>query len=304
MDPATSEIKLAAEEEQDNCPESPDVLRARVECTKAEVKETINNIQARLSPARLKQDVREVTVGKVEDMAQSARHTAERWSGSALDTISQNPIPVALIGLGLAWLFKARSEQAYQSDLPEYSRSYAYRNPYDPSVDRDSSTLESLKLKASEKSQALRAKVEGAAGTVQEKVGEAAQTIQDSTSEFGEHVKGQAEEFSTQVQERAGEYKDRVQQQTRRARQSFEHTFQENPWGIGAMAFAIGAAVGLSAPRTQQEDEWMGDARDTLLDQARGKAREMGDKVRQVAEEVKETATDTVQEEVKKHSFS
>jgi len=280
------------------------VLRARVELTRAVVKDTLTNTQARLSPDRLKKEVRVATVGKVEDMAQSARHTAERWSGSAMDTISQNPIPVALIGLGLAWLFKARSEEAHQDDLPEYSKSYGYRNPYDPSVHRESSTLEDLKIKAGEKSQALRARIEGAAGTVQEKAGEAAQTIQENTSEFRERMKGHAEEFSNQVQERAGEFKDQVQQQTRRAQKGFDHTFQENPWGVGAMAFAIGAAVGLSAPGTQKEDEWMGETRDTLVDQARGKAQEMGDKVMQVAEDVQQTTKETVKEEVKKHSFS
>ncbi|GJL64544.1 MAG: hypothetical protein NPIRA04_31980 [Nitrospirales bacterium] len=285
-DRTASEVVVRIDEEdQDKHSESPVVLRARVEHTRAEVKDTISNIQARLSPARLKQDVRDATVGKVEDMAQTARHTVQRWSGSAMDTVSQNPVPVALIGLGLMWLFKARSEEAHQDDLPEYSKSYGYRNPYDPSVNRESSTLEDLKLKASE-NQALRARVEGAAGTVQEKVGDAAQTMQDNTSEFSERMKGHAEEFSNQVQDRAGEFKDQVQRQTRRAKKGFEQTLQENPWGVGAMAFAIGAAVGLSAPGTQKEDEWMGETRDTLVDQARGKAQEMGDKVMQVAEEV------------------
>jgi len=304
-DRTTSEVVVRSDEEdQGNRSESPAVLRARVEQTRAEVKDTMSNIQARLSPARLQQDVREATVGKVEDMAQSARHTAQRWSGSAMDTVSQNPVPVALIGLGLVWLFKARSEEARQDDLPDYSKSYGYRNPYDPSVNRESSTLEDLKLKAGEKSQALRARVEGAAGTVQEKVGEAAQTIQENTSEFSERMQGHAEEFSTQVQDRAGEFKEQVQQQTRRAKKGFDQTLEENPWGVGAMAFAIGAAVGLSAPGTQKEDEWMGETRDTLVDQARGKAQEMGDKVMQVAEEVQQTAKETVEEEVKKQSVS
>ncbi len=300
----TNEINVRVEDGEENPSEKTDVLRARVERTRAEVKETITNIQARLSPDRLKQEVRDATVGKVEDMAQSARYTARRWGGNVTDIITQNPVPVALIGLGLAWLLKAKSDESHEAYLPEYSRSTAYRNPYDPYVDRESSRLEELQIKAGETAQALKARVEGAAETVQGKVGETAQTIQQSASELSGRVKGQVEGFSTQVQHRAGELKDQVQERTRRAKRGFDETFQESPWGVGAMAFAVGAAVGLSAPGTRQEDEWMGEARDTLVDQARNKAQEIGDKVVQATEKVQETATEKAKEELQKQGLT
>ncbi len=303
MGSSASELNTGSEDDKTSLSENPEVLRARVELTRAEVQKTITNIQARLSPARLKRDMREATVGKVEDMTQAARSNAQRWSGNVVDTMSQNPVPMALIGLGLLWLFKARSNESDPNHLPEYSKSYAYRNPYDPDVNRESSKLEDLQIRAGEKAQALRAKVGDVAETVQGKMGDATQSIQKHTNELGERVKGQVEEFSTQVQQQAGALKYRVEGQTRRAKQGFEETFQENPWGVGAMAFAIGAAVGISAPRTQKEDEWMGETRDTLLDEARGKAQEMGDKVMHVASEVQQTATDAVKLEVEKQGL-
>ena len=290
--------------DEDNHSESPEVLRARVERTREEIKETMTTIQARLSPARLKQEVRHATVGKVEDMAHSARDTAQRWSGNMMDTISQNPVPVALIGLGLAWLLKARNENSYYAGLPDYSRSYAYRNPYDPYEERESGTFDELKEKAGETVGAMREKVEDAAQTVQEKMSETADSIRQNTSALGERVKGQAHELSANMQRRAGELKYRVEDRTRRATRGFNQTFQENPWSVGAMAFSIGAAVGLSAPRTQQEDEWMGETRDTLLEQARGKAQEIGDKVMHVAGEVQHTATEKAKEEIQKQGLT
>ena len=124
------------------------------------------------------------------------------------------------------------------------------------------------------------------------------------TSAFGERVKGQVNELSTQAQRRAGELKYRVEDRTRRASQGFDQTFQENPWGVGAMAFAIGAAVGLSAPRTEQEDGWMGETRDSLVEQARDKAQELGSKVMRVAGEVQDTATEKVKAEVQKQGLT
>ena len=111
-------------------------------------------------------------------------------------------------------------------------------------------------------------------------------------------------ELSSQVHRRAGELRYQVKDRTRRASQGFNQTFQENPWGVGAMAFAIGAAVGLSAPRTEQEDAWMGEARDNLVEQARDKAQELGDKVMHVAGEVKDTATQKVKAEAQKQGLT
>ena len=70
------------------------------------------------------------------------------------------------------------------------------------------------------------------------------------------------------------------------------------------MVFAIGAAVGLSAPRTQKEDEWMGDTRDSFVMRARDKAQELGDKVMAVSEKVQKTATEKVKEEAQKQGLT
>ena len=214
MDRPTNKIVSRSEENQESGSESPEILRARVERTRAEVKNTMTTIQARLSPSRLKQEVRDATVGKVEDMAESARYTVQQWKGNMMDTISQNPVPVALIGLGLAWLFKARSDSAQHGNLPDYSRSYTYRNPYDPYEDRQQSRLDELREQAGETADAVRGKVESAANTVRNQMSETADSIRQNTNAFGERVKGQVNEFSTQVQRRAGELKYEVENRT------------------------------------------------------------------------------------------
>jgi hypothetical protein len=44
---------------------------------------------------------------------------------------------------------------------------------------------------------------------------------------------------------------------------------RDNPIGFGIAALAAGAAVGLSAPETETENQWMGDTRDALIDRAK-----------------------------------
>lgn len=45
--------------------------------------------------------------------------------------------------------------------------------------------------------------------------------------------------------------------------------FRDNPLGFGIAAMAVGAAIGLSAPETETENEWMGETRDRVVDRAR-----------------------------------
>jgi len=97
-----------------------------IEQTRVEMSETVDAIQEKLSPAHLAQQskdvVRDATVGMVQDVAGSVVDTAKgvvsrpgstaTQAGSAVaESIKQNPVPVALIGIGLGWLL-LRARQA------------------------------------------------------------------------------------------------------------------------------------------------------------------------------------------------
>ena len=119
-----------ASESSDDYEENTEQLRADIEDTRAEMSDTINEIQERLSPEHLmgqvKETVREATIGKVEramdkvsetiaDVTEPAREAMGR-AGSAIketglsvaDSMRKNPVPAALIGLGLGMLLVRR----------------------------------------------------------------------------------------------------------------------------------------------------------------------------------------------------
>jgi ElaB/YqjD/DUF883 family membrane-anchored ribosome-binding protein len=83
-------------------------IRAEISETRERMGDTVEQIGERLNPSHLKeqvkQDVRDATIGKVEQMAQNAADRADQVRYTTMDTIRQNPIPATMVGVGLGWL--------------------------------------------------------------------------------------------------------------------------------------------------------------------------------------------------------
>ena len=64
----------------------------------------------------------------------------------------------------------------------------------------------------------------------------------------------------------------RAGREIKRAERGIERTLRDNPLALGAVAIAVGAAIGLALPHTPVEDEWMGQAKERLVRRAEGAA--------------------------------
>jgi cell division septum initiation protein DivIVA len=83
---------------------------------------------------------------------------------------------------------------------------------------------------------------------------------------------------------RAGEAGGALRSQTGRLNETIVGQFRDQPLVGGALAFAIGAALGAALPRTPQEDELMGEAADVVKAKA-------GEQAAGIYEQGKEQAT-------------
>jgi uncharacterized protein YjbJ (UPF0337 family) len=110
--------------------ESTEEIRADIAQTRAQMESKINQIQYKLDPERLKEQAQETVRGVVADsrtaMADYVRQHKEEISSAMLDAVKHNPIPAAMIGVGLGWLAleamsPKRDRQSYRYDA-EYNR--------------------------------------------------------------------------------------------------------------------------------------------------------------------------------------
>jgi uncharacterized protein YjbJ (UPF0337 family) len=274
----------SAEAEQTGNPER---IRDHIEGTRAQMGQTIDRIQERLSPQRLaseaKDTVREATIGKAEQVVSQATGTAKGAGQGFMATIRENPIPAALVGIGLGWLlFKSRENMpsaqpsqprydGYRASGAGYGRPASYRIPVDQG--EQASATDRAKDKASQ--------VTG--------------QVSDKASQMTGQVTDQAQQLAGQAQDKASELADQAQYQAQRARGWLERTWDENPLAMTGLAFAAGAVAGMAIPETERENRLMGQARDTVVEKAQGVAQDTMGKAQSVAQQATDAAKDAAQ---------
>jgi gas vesicle protein len=324
-----SERAFGQPDKSDEGGEDTAAIRAEINETRGRLSDTLNELGERLNPhvvkeqvtERVKEGIREATIGRVEHMARSAKDTVNATRSGITDTIRDNPVPAAMVAVGLAWLLfngkrESRDTSSYRSfdrydsgydslgESGAYSRSgssqFAGSYPYDSEFEGD---------------QQSEGRVSRVVGDVRERVGHAAENVADTVkdsagaiadrsrrlAERGRNLAGRAGQAATSaasnVSHRAADVSRSVATRTTQGARRLEDSFYENPLAIGAVTLAIGVMAGLAAPVSDREVELMGDARDRVADRVRDVAQEAKDKARHVADRVVDETKRAVKEE-------
>jgi ElaB/YqjD/DUF883 family membrane-anchored ribosome-binding protein len=235
-----------------------DQLKADIEDTRAEMGQTLNEIQERLSPEHLmdqvKETVREATIGKVERVMEKVNEKISNVTEPAMEVMGlageklketgssvgnvvyANPIPFALMGLGLGMFIVSRvrnadgrTRRSYGHEL-DSEMGYGMAKPRSAGMRREATNT--------------------------------GDSLLHTTAEKVSHLGHQAQEGAMW------------------AGRGFQRLVTENPLAVGAAAVAVGAAVGLALPSTRLEKEYMGEASEKIVDKAQQVARDAMDKVK------------------------
>lgn len=258
----------------------PRQIRDDIERTRADMSQTIDVIQERLDPQRLRaqarEAVREATIGRAQHMASEVGHRARDAGFSLRETVRSNPLPAAMVAVGLGWL---AVQATMRGDGQAVREVEMYRErPGGEMEGRAREMTEEARRRAEEATSRVRARADETMTEAQQRAGE----------------------LAGEVQERAQEVTHEAQRRARRARGRLETMIDENPLAMGAVALAVGAAIGMALPSTRQEDRVMGEARDTLVRRAEEMAEETMGQVEQVAEE----AERSVEEEARRQDLT
>jgi ElaB/YqjD/DUF883 family membrane-anchored ribosome-binding protein len=211
------------------------------------------------------QDTAGQVAGKVGDAVSTAKETAGDAVGTVIDTakgtgsslvdmIQRNPLPAALAGASLGWLFLSNQNQQHRP-VEQWARDYGTSGRSRPTNYQPES--DERRLLPSEQARLEEGYEAGEAG----------------------QYRAEVSRVSTQAQQQPKGMTDRIQQ-----------TLQKNPLPMGMVALGLGAAVGLLVPETEPENRVMGETRDKLAEKAQQTAEDLKIKAQIVVEESLDTA--------------
>ena len=171
-------------------------------------------------------------------------------------TAKNNPLPIALTAIGIGWLMalgRQPAQPSYGSSMP---------------------------------SSGLRDKASGAMQGASDSLSSAKDRVTGSMSSMRDRASGTMDSMRGRASQVAGA----TREQWDRARGSVDYIVREQPLALGAIGLAVGAVLAALAPKTQKEEELMGEASRNLMEKAKQTGSQQLEKaqeaVKQVAEKV------------------
>jgi hypothetical protein len=255
---------------------------------------------------------------KVTESAGQAIH-------STVNSIKAHPLPSLLIGAGIAWLLYENSRSKptpSPADVDEHRLPHDYHSEF---YESHGYAEDGAFVPAAFETRHGTAD-QSASQRVKQKTSEVKETVQQKASELGDKL----QQGARSVQRRASEIGARAQERAQRAytagRQQVATTMENHPIELGLGLLGLGLIAGLAIPTSQKVNQLAGPTADRLRRRAHDRGQElvgqgkhvlqaaanaarqeaehqgltpkaMREKVSSVAEQAKDAARDTAQQE-------
>jgi len=225
-----------------------------VEASRSNLDRTVEALKDKMTPGQL-----------FDEASRAMGSTGQQVFSKFVEQAKDNPMPLAVMGLGLAWLMSSSGHRSAPTYEP---RSFS------PAGDGAGLGAKARDLgdKASGMVAGVKEKLSGAAASVSESGQSAAQTLSSAASTAAE---------------KAGQYRDQAQR-------SFSRVLETEPLLIGAIGLAVGAAIGAALPHTDVEDRAVGPLRDKVVE----KGKEIAQETMEQAGSVAQAAYGAIKEEL------
>jgi len=234
-------------------------LEQEVDQTRGRIEETLEQLRTRLRPGSLVEDA----------LGFASENGGDELVRSLGQQVSANPLPVALMGVGLAWLVISQNRSGAGARQGSFNgsgkRTEAMTN-YDQ--DRRTGTDDSS-----------RGMVDTARERASDMMGRARDTTSGAYDKVSRSVSSAADSLSSAMPN------------TR----SISNFMQEEPMVLAGLGIALGAIVGAMLPSTEIEERYLGPVADNAKQQATEVAREQWERGKQMAAEGWDEAKDAAQ---------
>ncbi|HHY49965.1 MAG TPA: DUF3618 domain-containing protein [Alphaproteobacteria bacterium] len=292
-------------------------LEREVEAQRSRVEQTLTEIQERLTPGQL-----------MDEALRYTKDGGAQLASNLGRAVAENPLPAALLAVSLAWLMagprrpdgashhgrEPASEPTYRTlsgDIRRVSHTRDDRGQWYSEFADDMGRIYRAKSDAAgrraghfmddagnmitgfidENGRRIGRFTDEAGNVLDDAMGWASHTWTDVTGMVGRaagSLADAAKRMGGSATGTAGRFGGELQSNASRMSRDVVRTLEEQPLIAAALAFAAGAAIGAILPRTEQEDQLMGEISDEVKDQAAQTAAELYEQGKETASEVYE----------------
>lgn len=229
----------------------PAELEREADRARSDLEHTLQDLERVFSPGQI-----------LDQVLQMVKRNGGEFGRNLSTQVKNNPVPVLLTGIGVTWLAAA-------SDRPP--RQASTTGP---------STGERMSSAASS--------AQGAAGSVADRTKAAARGARETMSSATESTRSAMGSMSGATRHTAQSMAEASRTGARSLADGYDYLRREQPLVLGALAVAVGAALGALLPSTAREDEWLGEHKERATERLKEEGR-------QKAEEAKTAAADAAQ---------
>jgi uncharacterized protein YjbJ (UPF0337 family) len=262
-------------------------LERETEQTRLQISDTLDELKESVTPAHVLHQLAD----RMSDGAPVA------FARNLKDQAVSNPLPVALISAGLAWLMltQRNSGGAFTRRSGENVRSAgdAAREGVMETADAARGTADSVVGSMQETAGSATDAVSGAAESMSD-------SVQRTVSSGYEATADTARRTADTISESARN----VGQRTRQSSDALLDFCREQPMVVAGLGLAIGAMVGALLPRSETENQLMGEASDRAKERAQNFASEKYEDAKDIGKRAFDTAKDEAAKKASEHEES
>lgn len=249
---------------------SPSELEREADRVRAEIADTAEHLKDKMSPGQLMDEV----VDYLKD------GDANQLLSNLKTQVRDNPLALAMVGGGLAWLMMG-SGPATRMSSASHAPAMPTTPQYRPAAAVDASTSLRSGTQGSDRSAMAKGAdaVRDKGASVAASIGHTASSAKDSVAATAHDLRDAAGDYMSSASQAGADAGHRL-------KSTFMDALEREPLVLGALGVAVGAAIGAMLPATRTEQEYLGDVSRKARDTAEAALEEGLDKAKHVAGDV------------------
>lgn len=250
-------------------------IQDEIERTRGEMATTLSAIERKLSP-------RQIMDQAVDTMRELASDQSRVGS-----VVRENPLPLALIGLGIGWLAISGAMSRSRSGASSTEGSYESMEGAAGWGGTELSGASTYGYAPGAEGSGY-----GTAGSAEYASGGGNGGMRERASQVTGEAGARLSQATTGARARVSQWSRQARSSASQAADRTWDAYQEHPLTMGFVAVLVGAALGALVPVSRREEEMMKGTADDLVSRAREAGSEVMDKAARVADRAVQAAKD------------